>query len=243
MVTVTFSFNQDYIKYSRVLVSSIKANSPSSNIVARAVNVDPTLLEESWCEGVTFIIDKVDYNPKKNKIKSLADNNTSFWQGKIPKRSLLYSDEISYTCHSRFLNILFLLEAGVNNIFCIDADFIIRKNLHELINLPEDIHIMYNKENNNPIFVDEDAIFVKNTIQSKKYIEDIYMFLSQNLYYWDADTKALSDAYEKNKKDIKMYHLNVKYKDYNLNDDSIAWSGDGGSKFNSKFIAEASSYS
>jgi len=243
MVTVTFSFNQNYIEYSKALVSSIKVNSPSCNIVARAVNVNSSLLEENWCKGITLIRDTVNCNSTKNKIKNLTDNYTSFWQGKIPKRSLLYSDEISYTCHSRFLNILFLLENNVDNIFCIDADFIVRGDLNELENLKEDIHIMHKIENNKAMFTDEDAIFIKNTPYSKKFIEDTYNLLIKNLHYWDADTEALNKSYEHNKGYLKLHQLNIKYKDYNLGDSSIAWSGDGGSKFKPEFLKSITLYS
>jgi hypothetical protein len=243
MVTVTFSFNQNYIEYSKALVNSIKANSPRTIIVARAVNVDANLLEESWCSGITLIKDNVNYNSTKNKIKNLTDNQTSFWQGKIPKRSLLYSEEISYTCHSRFINILLLLENNVDNIFCIDADFIVRSDLSELENLKEDIHIMHKIENNKAMFTDEDAIFVKNTPCSRKFIKDTYNLLIKNLYYWDADTEALNKSYEKNKSYLKLHQLNIKYKDYNLSDSSIAWSGDGGSKFKPEFLKSTLLYS
>lgn len=242
MVTVTFSFNQNYIKYAKVLVNSIKANSPNVNIVARAVNVNLQDLTDAWCEGVTFILDTSPYSNKKDKIKSLADNHTSFWQGKIPKRSLLYSDEISYTCHSRFINILTLLENGIDNIFCVDVDFIIRKDLSSLLNLKKDIHIMHKMVDNKKTFTDEDAIFIKNTPKSKKFIKAVYNYISTNLNFWDADTKALSDAYETNNS-VSLHQLNIKYKDFNLEESSIAWSGDGGSKFTSKFLLESMLYS
>jgi hypothetical protein len=242
MVTVTFSFNQNYLNYAKTLVNSIKTNSPEARIVARAVNVNKNLLKENWCKGVQFIIDNSTLDTKKRKIKSLKDNQTCFWSGDIPKRSLLYSEEISYTCHSRFLNILYLLEEKVNNIFCIDVDFIVRKNLLDLVKLEEDIHIMHKVENNNTIFTDEDAIFLKNTPQTKKFITAVNKRVLEKVDFWDIDTIALNEVYKQYKNSINLHQLNISYKDYNLNTDSIVWSGDGGAKFNAAFTEESRLY-
>jgi hypothetical protein len=242
MVTVTFSFNQNYLNYAKVLVNSIKINSPDTNIVVRAVNVSEDALKESWCQNIHTIIDKTALLTKKTKIKCLKDNQTSFWNGNIPKRNLLYSEEIAYTCHSRFLNILYLLENGIDNIFCIDVDFIIRKNLSALINLKEDIHIMHKVEGNNTLFTDEDAILLKNTPQTRAFIEEVNKRVMQGADFWDIDTIALNEVYELYKNAINLHQLSISYKDYNLNADSIVWSGDGGAKFNTKFIEESKLY-
>jgi len=225
------------------LINSIKKNSPECNLYVRLVNVDDDQLFDIWSTGIQVVSDRVFLNNSKNKIKSLSDNQTSFWKGDIPKRSLLYSDEISYTCHSRFKNILELLDNGIDNIFCVDVDFIVRGNISELSNLENDIHIKHTETTNGIEFKDEDAIFVKNTKRSKEFFSEVYSKVNSNVEYWDADTIALNETYEMMKSNVKIHQLDLKYKDYELCDDSPVWSGDGGAKFTDKFIVENRQYS
>lgn len=235
--TITFSCNPNYIGYAKTLINSIKQNSPNCDIYMRAVNFSQEQLFDIWSTGMTIISDNTKLSNEKNKIKNIEDNSTSFWKGDIPKRSLLYSEEISYTCHSRFKNVIDLLNMGTDNIFCVDVDFIIRRDLSELCGLGNDIHIKHGEE-----FRDEDAMFIKNTEESKKFFLDVHDMVNSNFGFWDMDTIALNEIYKKYKDDIKLHQLDMKYKDFNLSDESYVWSGDGGAKFTEKFIVESGKY-
>jgi hypothetical protein len=59
--------------------------------------------------------------------------------------------------------------------------------------------------------------------------------LQENIYFWDQDTLALKVACEKTPH-LKIGELELRYKDYTLNNDSSIWSGDGSAKYDEKFI-------
>ena len=80
---------------------------------------------------------------------------------------------------------------------------------------------------------DEDAIVIRDTTQGKEFLKQVIQQLEQNLYFWDQDTLALRYAFKNSQ--IKVTPLDLKYKDYTLDNDSCIWSGDGSVKYNDKF--------
>ena len=224
---ITFATNKSYQNYATVLVKSLRKVF-NGLIVCRCVNCDSNFINFLSDNKVIVIEDNVNLN-KRKKFKNLIDkpilNKGSFYKG------CMCTDEIAYTCHSRFYNAKYIIDNyNPTSLILLDCDFIVNKNFDELFNLVEDILIMDSVR-----FQHEDCIVIKNTINSRLFIDNIISVLEEDIYFWDQDTLALKIAYEKTP-NLKIGELELRYKDFNLNDDSPIWSGDGHAKYNEKFI-------
>lgn len=223
---VTFSTNQSYIEYAISLSKNIKKYTDCS-ILCRCVNCSEDSILKLRDIGVHVIDDKKQLSLKK-RVKNPSDTPIIL-EGKF-NRNQLCNDETTYTCHSRFLNIKESFELFKDCIvFAIDVDFIILKDFSEVFDMDEDVSMM-----DRQYCVHEDAICIKNGDSSIKFINDVIFKIEENPFFWDQDTIALKYAFEKNPS-ISFKEMDVKFKDFNLNDESLIWSGDGQSKFKEKF--------
>lgn len=224
---ISFSTNRSYQKYATALVKSLQANF-NGEIVCRCVNCDDSFVAFLKNTGVIVIIDnvKLDLSKKlKNPFETPVIKNNSF------NKNCLCNDEVTYTCHSRFYNAKFIFENyNADALMLIDCDFIIRNNFDEVFKLTEDILIMDSIN-----YVHEDCIVIKNTTESKQFINNVIKELEKNLFFWDQDTIALKTTAKKSTY-LKIGELDLKYKDYTLSDNSPIWSGDGLSKYHQKFL-------
>lgn len=223
---ITFSTNRTYQPYVLSLLHSLE---PYYNevIVCRCVNCDDTFVNLLKGKGVEVIIDNRVLNQRK-RIKNIHESQVLI-DGQYNKNCMC-TDETAYTCHSRFYNIDYIFKHYKNTaVFAIDCDFIIRKPFIDVFNVGDaDISILDSIK-----CYDEDAIVIRDTTQGKEFLKQVIQQLEQNLYFWDQDTLALRYAFKNSQ--IKVTPLDLKYKDYTLDNDSCIWSGDGSVKYNDKF--------
>ena len=226
---VTFSTNGAYQKYATVLVKSLRYTFKGI-IVCRCVNCDDSFINLLKEYDVAVIEDNITLS-KNKKLKNPTDTpilkNNSF------NKNCLCNDEITYTCHSRFYNAKYIFENyNFFSLVLMDCDFIVRKNFDELFEISEDVLIM-DKVN----CVHEDCIVIKNTMQSREFINKVIEDIERDIFFWDQDTIALKSAFNKTF-NLKVGSLDLKYKDYTLSDSSSIWSGDGHAKYEKKFITK-----
>lgn len=224
---VTFATNASYQNYAMVLVKSLRRVF-NGLIVCRCVNCDSDFISFLKNNDVIIIEDNVNLGRVK-KFKNLIDtpilNNGSYYKGGM------CTDETAYTCHSRFYNAKYIIDNyNPASLILLDCDFIVNENFDELFNLTDDILIMDSTR-----FLHEDCIVIKNSLNSKIFIDNTIRVLQEDIYFWDQDTLALKIACEKTPH-LKIGKLKLRYKDFCLNDDSPIWSGDGPAKYNEKFI-------
>lgn len=231
---ITFSTNFGYQKYAIALIKSIR-RFYDDIIICRCINCSSDFIDFLEKEKVEIIKEDRAFN-KIKRVKNLID--TPVLLGSAFNKNSICTDETTYTCHSRFYNILYALNKYSSaTVLAIDCDFIAISDFNEVFNLKEaDIAILDRVE-----CVHEDAIVVRNTKTSYNFILEIITKLEENLYFWDQDTIALKYAFLK-MPNINVMPLDLKYKDYTLSDSSCMWSGDGQSKYTSKYKSELLKY-
>lgn len=227
MHVITFSTNVRYQSYALSLTKSIR-NFYDGIILCRCVNCDENFIEQLKGYDVTPIIDNQLLSKKKrpkhpNDIPLILPDGTY-------NKNFLCTDEIAYTCHSRFLNIQHAFDYyDCCTVLAIDCDFIMRKDFGSIFDIGNaDICMMDKQECKH-----EDAIIMQKSEISIKFLFDVITQLNNDKYFWDQDTIALLYAFENN--DVTFKELELHYKDYTLSDDSCIWSGDGVSKYSIKF--------
>jgi len=223
---VTFSTNRTYQPYVHVLLHSLKRHYDGI-IVCRCVNCDEEFIEDLKAQGVDVIIDNQPLN-KTKRIKNVNESSVLI-DGKY-NRNCICTDETAYTCHSRFYNIDYIFKHyDDSTVFAIDCDFVILKSFDDVFDLNDaDISILDHTRCH-----DEDAIVIRDTPQANKFLKHVINKLQKDLYFWDQDTLALRHAFKSTQ--LKIKSLQLKYKDYNCNDESVIWSGDGSVKYTDKF--------
>ena len=223
---VTFSTNRTYQSYVLSLLHSLKLYYDGL-IVCRCVNCDEAFISYLKDAGVDVIVDNQKFNQSK-RIKNVKQSSVLI-DGKYNKNCIC-TDETAYACHSRFYNIDYIFKHYTDaTVFAIDCDFIVLKPFDEVFDIGDaDISILNHIE-----CYDEDAIVIRDTTAAKEFLKHVIEQLEQDLYFWDQDTLALRHAFAH--RQVKIKPLSLKYKDYNCNDDSIIWSGDGAVKYTDKF--------
>lgn len=224
---ISFSTNKAYQKFATVLIKSLLSNF-NGEIVCRCVNCDDSFIAFLKDVGVRVIEDNLNLDISKrlkNPFETPIIKNNSY------NKNCLCSDEVTYTCHSRFYNARYIFDNyDLNALMLIDCDFIIRSNFDEVFKLTEDILIMDSVN-----CIHEDCIVLKSTAQSRLFLDAVIKELEKNLFFWDQDTLALRTAVKKITA-LKIGELDLKYKDYTLSDSSVIWSGDGQAKYQQKFL-------
>lgn len=239
-VAITFSFNQKYIKYCYALCNSIISNVKTKHTVyARCVNVCDTDVQQlrSKYPDYTFIQDnknlgtELAYNKKEipantNIVKSVIYDRAA--RKKLIKNNEYkhdvcvskYSEEIVYTCHSRFANILELTEQDV--IICLDVDSIFNKDINLLLNDIVDYDVMiYTDHTGN--CNEEGTLILNCTSDTLRYIRKVWSDIQHDKHDWDVDGKSLTKHLPIVKRKQLDLHL---YKNKSFDPEAVIWSGD-----------------
>ena len=91
-------------------------------------------------------------------------------------------------------------------------------------------------------FDNEGFIGIKNCNINKKFWDIVLDSVTENMFDWDSDANALSNAYTATKNEIKLCKLSPTYKDDKLNSDSLVWSGSFSVKDSSVYKDELGKY-
>lgn len=249
-IIVTFSFNNDYVSYGKLLCESILESGSDVDVFARCVNVDDNNINyfRSTYPSFTFYEDNINLNKDKKFLKNEIPKNENL--SPIYNKELRkfvtktknvnvskYSEESAYTCHSRFLNIVKLLDEKPKDtiILCIDVDTIFKKKINA--NLKIDMmgcDLMIYKDVYGE-FNEEGCFALKCNNQINLFFNNINDIVQKDFLNWDIDGFALKKLLTGNET-IKTKQLDIKkYKDKKLTNESLLWSGDSHVKNNLKF--------
>ena len=252
---ITFTVDENYLPFAKILVNSIKKNSPSISICGRFVNCPFDKLE--WFEkNITVIRDNKNLSKKRNlKTKEgLYATDDFVYENKtdIKPVKLFYSELIAYCSNIKFDTILKLLKASVKNTLYVDADSIIRNDLTNLFTDLDNYDfcfykdIPYSEQFDNGRLNGADFLYhggligINNNQSTLNIIEKINEKVQNEIFDWDIDERVLPYIIKNN---VKILEVEKKYKDEDLNNDSILWSGAGITKFNNdKYINECKKY-
>lgn len=252
---ITFTVDENYLPFAKILVNSIIKNSPDINICGRFINCSDSDL--NWfADKITIIKDNKELSKKRNlKTKQglyATDDFVYTNKTEVKPIKLFYSELIAYCSNIKFDTIFNLLKNDVKNVLYIDVDSIIRGNLESLFdNLNKNDFCFFKDKpyteqlDNNRL---EGANFlyhggligVNNNNKTLSIIEKITNTVKDDIFDWDIDERVLPDIINKSKK-----ILNVKktYKDEDLDSYSLLWSGSGKTKFNNdRYIDECKKY-
>jgi len=243
-IIITFSFNDKYKIFCDLLCDSITRNvGHAYTIVCRCVNVSDhnvKILRNKY-PAVNFIIDNQNLSTELRYTKQQIprDNNkhSSIITDRKYRKKLFnsgvykhnvdvtkYSEEIVYTCHSRFANILYIMQSAETDdvILCIDVDSVVNR---DLIDIHEDIggdDIMIYKDMNDE-FTEEGCFVIKVNKRTEQFITNVNNMIQQNATDWDVDGIAI----KKNIDQLNYTQLDIhKYKNKFFSPYSIIWSGD-----------------
>jgi len=255
---VTAVADEHYLKYIRVLITSLYSSNPTIPVHIRLVDVtggaeyqQRELLKLN--PNVILTFDYSKHDATKNRFP--IPNSKWDWTGESRQtfHPKLVSDKMCHCVQVKYKDISNLLDKGYNAIFSVDSDTIIRKDLTALRNIIEchDITIMDNitedsvKYNRDRAGWKEGAIGVKNTDKSKQFFHKVNEFIDahgpSHPAGWVVEDKAISSAYDQIS--IDRGHLPITFKDHECSDDTFIWSGTGMNKYkNNKYKEEMKKY-
>lgn len=254
---ITFCTNETYIHYSDALVHSILKSGTNCDIVIRAVNCATDKINHFNTERVAVIEDNMPLNTVKKYIKNrdddiLSDYGVSIYTNHNIDRisGILYSEEMAYTCHSRFKTIL-ELHNSYDKVLALDADTVVIKNIDCLFDSIDNYDIgtiltkaytgdtIYYERGRRVVadidtfaFFDEGIFISNNTEKSISYLTQIVSDIEHEFIDWDCDSRIL---YKRRSGDMKILSLDAKFKDKTFSNDSYMWSGDCVGKYNTIF--------
>lgn len=129
---ITFSFDTNYRPWAESLIKSINRHAPGFDIYVRYVTTDDSDVFTST-DNVKIVTDIKQLNTKRTKFKSFPDDFHLNLESICNYSRLLASDLMIYTNHSKFKNIVELLEAEYDLIIAVNCDFIFVDNINILL--------------------------------------------------------------------------------------------------------------
>ena len=241
---ICVSTDEVYIHYLVSFLRSIQRFNSNYTIFCRLVNV---ISRPPDYKNVEYIIDNTKLSTERKFIKNQggAHSHTFSADLKTPTgirntASLMYSEQAAYTCHSRFKNIIHLLDSDCDNILSLDVDTIVRRDISELFKQVDfDIGVISeNLSGEEHLFMNEGLILLNNTRRTRSFFTDVHdvIFSDDTFTDWDADSRALQSVYDRSSLRVKTLPKSYKCKQHLQ--DSHMWSGDGVNKDKLSFTNE-----
>ena len=253
---ITFTTDKNYLPFAKILVNSIKKNSPNLEIVGRFVNCsDNDLLE---FKNISIISDTKKLSTIRNlKTKEglyAVDTEDLTLKNKtsVKPLKLFYSELIAYCSNIKFNTIKNLLKHNIKNVLYLDVDSIVRGRLDTLF---EDLNNHefcfykdkpYSEQLDTKRLEDEDFLYhggligVHNNSNTNDIINWACDIVEEDIFDWDVDERIITGFLNKSN---SIKNINVKFKDEMLETNSIIWSGSGNTKFTQdRYIEESKKY-
>jgi len=253
---VTFTTDKNYIPFAKILVNSIQKNSPSVKIVGRFVNCEGVDLE--YFKDIDTILDEKELSTIRNlKTKEglyAIDKEDLVLKNKttVKPLRLFYSELIAYCSNIKFNTLKRLLDNNVRNVIYLDVDSIVRGGLHELftdLNSHEFCFFKdkpYSEQLDTKRLIDEDFLYhggligVHNNKNTRDVVKWACSIVDADIFDWDVDERIITRFLELSE---SVHTIDKKYKDEDLEIDSIIWSGSGNTKFtHDAYIEECKKY-
>ena len=257
---ITATCDEKYSPYAIVFINSLNRYN-NINIIIRTVNCRKDTINNIKSQGknITVIEDNPIVSTKRRfahggelvydgLLDSMIKNKTS-----IRSPRLLCSEQMAYCSNIKFDTINQLL-SNYTSVIYMDVDSIIRGDISELLTLTSTGDISMYKDvpyteqcpgsrrlQGNDVLYHGGLIGVNNTNRSRSLINEWSSIISKNMFDWDIDESLFYSAHADDSVDITC--LPKTYKDEDLLDDSLIWSGAGHTKFSQdRYIDECKKY-
>lgn len=257
---ITFTCDSNYFPYSLILIESLYFNSPSTKIIGRFVNcTDEQISHLSKYKNLKVINERKKLSLVRNLKTEGGDYATEDItisnQTSVKPIRFFYSEQIAYCSNIKFDTICYALnELNVDSIIYLDVDSIVRGNLECLFDkiIKHDFAFYKDKpyteqfENStrlegNDFLYHGGFIGVKNNKRTKEIAAKYRDIVLENIFDWDIDEDILPKLINEN---VDIYEIEKQYKDEDLDQYSVIWSGSGKTKFASNsYIEECKKYS
>jgi hypothetical protein len=244
--------DSNYQENSIALINSVLKNNNDIDIFYRFVN-DTDLNYDFNNNKVKVLNDKTKLNTKKTFLVQGFDIANETYKN-INNR--LVSEKLLYCVHAKYLNVLEMLKEDYEYIIISDADMIVRKSLKKLINEIDNFDILFKHGFTSNFYAnkfklpsktiyEEGFFIVKNNSLVKDFFTKLVNIIEKSkkegTYHLDIDTFEVVNLVH-NSNNIKVGELKYIFKDFNLKEESIVWSGQSGNKNSEKFKNEQSKY-
>ncbi len=257
---ITFTCDSNYFPYALILIESINYNSPLTKILGRFVNCTEDQLSELSRFSNLQVINE---DKSLSTIRNLKTGEGNFATEDIvgsnktavkPIR-FFYSEQIAYCSNIKFDTLDYAInKLNVNSIIYLDVDSIVRSNLDYLFNILKNYDFAFYKDKpyteqfkgstrlqGNDFLYHGGFIGLTNNNKTKELISVYRKRVLENIYDWDIDEDILPKLINEN---IEILEIDKKYKDEDLDEYSVIWSGSGKTKFASnRYIEECKKYS
>ena len=230
----------------------VKNSKPHAEMYWKAISIMSCLPEE------TLIVEDSPYGllaAARSKSHILRVKNTKETTYKNINNRLV-SEKLLYCVHAKYLNVLEMLKEDYEYIIISDADMIVRKSLKDLINEIDKFDILFKHGSTSSFYAnkfklpskiiyEEGFFIVKNNLLVKDFFTKLVNIIEKSkkegTYHLDIDTFEVVNLVH-NSNNIKVGELKYIFKDFNLKEESIVWSGQSGNKNSEKFKNEQSKY-
>jgi len=260
---LTFTCDRNFLPLGKALLKSLHLNSPIYNVVARVVNCTSSEIEELYdlYEDLEVIDDQKPLSTKRNLLTRDRELYQDNWkEGLTPtmidvgRARWLYSEQIAYCSNIKIDTMNTLLNRDdCRSVLYTDADTLVRGSLEELQALVNSndfsffLDEPYTEQHqgskrlaNQEVLFQGGLIGVSKNEKTSKFVEEWRQRILEDIFDWDVDEKTFYSLY---KTPFKIGEIPVIFKDENLSDDSIIWSGAGNTKYsNSKYVEEYNKY-
>lgn len=224
--------DKKYLKYLMTFLKSLEKNTSCIDVVflylINLTNDDLKMLNNIKL-NIQYENIQCSYNNTRNKL-------TRYSCGTLNGRYM--SDMHAYCNNIRYIIIPHLLKKYNKPLLYIDVDNIVLKDLDELKNniLNNDICIYKYPIHLHPVTWRKFMTFacgiigINTTKNSINFFESLKQEVILNGILTVGDQLDFYNTWLKYKDSIKLHKLNKKFKDHELNNDSVIWSGDGNVK-------------
>ena len=264
--------DSEYLPYTIGLLKSIYTNSPILTTYIRLINCNNQQVKniKNIHDNIHVITDTVHassqrINKHRHQDMLLSEYLHHGYKKSYTKRRgsrWLYSDKMAYCSNIKFNTINTILNKTDFNLFYMDVDAVVRRDLSSLNNIINSYDVIFKiteaTEHGLPFLDGKQRVYhgghfgINNNTLTKQIFADMEEHVSNNMYYWDADECAIYDALTECS-DVNICKLPYTYKDcgtyselhteHIFDDQSYIWSGAAQAKYiNKSFVNEVRKY-
>lgn len=251
-VVINITCDENYSPYAKIFINSLNQNAPGAHVMLRAVNCHPNTINsiEALGNNISVLQDNTRLSTKRDILshgKELIYDGLfdSMQRNKTGVRSpkLLCSEQMAYCSNIKFMTIADLLSDGSNDIIIyMDIDTIIRGPLDDMYervsrcDLAMYMDEPYTSQHPGSTRLEEcEALYhgglicVNNNDKTRELFHEWSGIVKDDMKNWDVDEKLFYSVHRRD--DISVDVLPVTFKDEDLNEMSVIWSGAGQTKF------------
>lgn len=202
--------DKKYLAYAKVLLKSLKKSKNDFDIHICLINISKKAITRKSLELIN------------------ANVNIKFLDKKFRRNWL----KKAFCANHRAEYINEILQYNYDGIIYADVDSIFRRSISidKIISTTADIKIHFrdqNKSNDNRFKIAAGVIFIKNSINAKKFVRTWAENIKSRKLDWFADQIMFYKTYEQLNTSVKIEHLSNEFIDWEFKKNSVIWAGKG----------------